>query len=484
MLDVGTDAGPPSSQTEGRGRGRSGTVAVVAGLGSLLFGVLAVTAGRPVVLVLFAVAALLVLGLACALAAYRFDLFVVLLLTVRPSLDRVPFKVGPLDVSSILALLFLVAGTLWLAARARRSPLTFTPMSVALIAFAGIAALSSLVAASPLSSAIAASKTLSGVLMFLVLERLLREHPERLRSLVTAVLASAVVPCLVALQQFATGTASGTISGGDLSRIPGTFVHPNPFATYLALVLVLGVAVLPHVRRRRDQVLVLAVVGLASVSLLLTYSRGGWLAALVGLAYLLGKRSVVLLLLAGIAVVTAAAFSPPVQARFADIGAPPPVEGVPANSLEWRVGYWQDVLPLASINPITGIGLEGVQTSTSAGLPPHNAYVQSYVETGVLGLAALLGVVVTGVVTLRRRLRNAAPGLERGLALAAVAMGLGLLAQTLTENLLTQTMALWYFAAAGTWGYVRRASGDDQLVLSFRSGRERPRNPLGEASSV
>lgn len=482
MLDTGTDpASGPSSQMRGRWSGPSTVIAGVTGSASLLAGLLAVTAGRPAVLLVLACAALVVLAAACALAAYRFDVFVVVLLLVRPSLDRVPLSAGPLDVSSILALLFLVAGVLWLAARARHSPLSFSPMSMALVAFAGVASLSSLVSAAPVASAVAASKTVSGVLMFLVLERLLQERPDRMRSVITAVLASAVVPCLVALQQVATGATSGTTSGAELGRVYGTFVHPNPFATYLAIVAVLAVAVLPHVLRRRDQLFVLAVAGLALASLLFTYSRGGWVAALVGLAYLLAKRSVVLLVLAGVVVVLAGMFAPPVQARLADIGAPPPVEGVPANSLEWRVGYWQEVLPLAAGNPLTGIGLERVQNSTPSGLPPHNAYVQTYVETGVLGLGALVAVILTGFITLRRRLTRARPGLERGLAFAGTAVALGLLAQTLTENLLTQTMALWYFAAAATWGYRSPRADQEALELSLPAAAP-PRTSTAESA--
>lgn len=472
MLDVGgSDARPrPSSQTRAPARRLSRMTATAAAAGSLLCGALAVAAGGPVIVGVMVLAAVVALVLTCALAARRFDLFVVLLLLVRPSLDRVPLSAGPLDVSAVLALLFLAAGAAWLLIRALRAPLPSSPLSLTLVAFAGVALLSSLVSASPVSSGIAASKTISGVMMFLVLERLLREHPERLRSVVTAVLASAVVPCLVALWQ-AAGGGTVTTDSTDVGRVIGTFVHPNPFATYLAMVLVLGVAVLPHLLRRRDQVVVLGVVGLTGLCLLLTFARGGWIAALAGLAYLLGKRSKVLLGLAAVLVVAAALTVPPVQARLADIGAPPPVEGVPANSLEWRYGYWQDVLPLANTNPLTGIGLEQVQATTSDGLPPHNAYVQTYVETGFLGLAALLAVVVAGAITLRRRLRDAAGSTERALAVAAIAIGLGLLAQTLTENLLTQTMALWYFAAAATWGFRHDPSTEDGLELTLSASR-------------
>ena len=388
-------------------------------------------------------------GAAMWVAVHRFEVFVLALLLIRPSLDRLP-SIGPLDPSSMLALLFIVTASAWLAGRVHRG---YRPSAVTMAfgALGATAVISCLASPVPVLSAVAASKTLAGALMLAVLEQMLRERPERARTLVAIVLASAIVPGLTALLQLATvgGTLIDPTIG--LSRVVGTFVHPNPFATYLSMLIVLGLAVLPHLSRAMQPALsaflLLSVVALAG-----TFSRGGWIATALGVALLIGMRSK-LLLLVSVTVGGVAAWSvPAVRDRFADLGAPPPVAGVPANSLQWRLEYWADVLPLAQRNPVTGIGFEAVQNTSPSGLPPHNAFVQAYVELGMLGLAALLAVIVTVALALRQRIRHAEPGLERALALAAAGIALGLLAQTLTENLLSQTMAFWYFAAAGALG--------------------------------
>lgn len=440
-------------------RSRGHLIALVAAVSAFSCGLAGLWWGVPALLVLLVPLALAAAAWLTRLALLRFEVFVLGLLLVRPSLDRLP-AAGPLDPSSLLALLFIATSLVWLGRRARTRPLHPSAVTLALAAFAGAALISCLVSPLPLVSAVAASKTVAGVLMFAVVEQLLRERPERVRGLVAVVLASAVVPCAVALQQFVGAGATFVDASLGLSRVVGTFLHPNPFATYVTMVLLLAVAVLPHLRWRQ-RLLVLALLPLLGLALVGTFARGGWIATALGLAYLLGKRSKLLLAAAGIVVVFVGTSVAAVRERFADLGAAPPVPGVPANSVEWRLGYWQDVLQYAERNPVTGIGLEVVQNTADDQLPPHNAFVQAYVETGLLGLVALLAVIVTLAVALHRRVRAAEPGPERSLALVAAAIGLGLLAQTLTENLLTQTMALWYFAAAGTIGLPLRRDRAD-----------------------
>lgn len=429
--------------------------------------------------VLYALVALVVVtaaGAIALLAVRRFELFVLALLLVRPSLDRLP-AVGPLDPSSLLALLFIATSVLWLAGRVHRGSRP-SAVTMAFGALAATAVISCLASPVPVLSAVASSKMLAGALMLAVLEQMLRERPERARTLVTVVLASAVVPCLMALLQLATTGGALVEQTLGLSRVVGTFVHPNPFATYLSMVIVLGLALLPHLSRVWQPVcailLLLPVAALAG-----TFGRGGWIATALGVAFLIGMRSKTILAFAVVVGGVVASSVPAVRDRFSDLGAPPPVGGVPANSLEWRLGYWLEVLPLAQRNPVTGIGFETVQNTNLSGLPPHNAYLQAYVELGVLGLAALIALIVTVAVALRQRIRQAEPGFDRALALAAGAIALGLLAQTLTENLLSQTMAFWYFAAAGTLGLPALRRARDGLRLDLAPVAPQPATPSG-----
>ncbi len=66
------------------------------------------------------------------------------------------------------------------------------------------------------------------------------------------------------------------------------------------------------------------------------------------------------------------------------------------SSLAWRLHKWKLLMPEWEHSPIVGRGLgttttvEGVPGNEYAGRPPHNEYIRYLVETGVIGLAAIL----------------------------------------------------------------------------------------------
>ena len=80
-----------------------------------------------------------------------------------------------------------------------------------------------------------------------VLGRLVRDG-RGLRLILFAAIVSSIVPVMVAIRQIA--GQGGVFTASGLDRIRGTFVHSNPFAAYLFLMITLMVAIFPHVERR------------------------------------------------------------------------------------------------------------------------------------------------------------------------------------------------------------------------------------------
>lgn len=73
--------------------------------------------------------------------------------------------------------------------------------------------------------------------------------------------------------------ASGLEGEQDLTRLGGTFVSPNVAGSYFSVMLTIGIGLLLIARlRARYKVTLWVSVGLALIALLITYSRGGWLA--------------------------------------------------------------------------------------------------------------------------------------------------------------------------------------------------------------
>jgi O-antigen ligase len=110
----------------------------------------------------------------------------------------------------------------------------------------------------------------------------------------------------------------------------------------------------------------------------------------------------------------------------------------------WRIQYWQQVLTLQD-NPLLGIGFKEVELTNAAAKAPHNDPIRVYVETGMIGLAAYVWLLVRLGVEARTSLRRAPRGLPRGLAVAFAASWTGFVVLSLTANVITQLVILWYF---------------------------------------
>lgn len=452
---------------------------------ALLVGVAALGIGVAVVSALWApelpVAALLLGGAGgvglLLLALRRFDVFVLLLLATRPFFDIVGAG-GTLSPSVLVGLLFLGASLLWLLQRWRaRQMVQWSPATLGLFVLLIAAAVSSLVSAQPVVSLIATTKLAAAIAMFVVLEQCLRTGVLTSRQVMLAVGVSAALVTTVALGQALTGTGFYDKDIG-LTRSYLPFVHPNVLAKYLDVVLLvtLGYALLGAKHRRR--ILGLATLAIAG-ALVFTYARVGWATAAVAALYLLWRRDrrTVPLALVGVALVSVGV--PSVYERISELWeAKPPAAGVPANSLEWRIEYWQHLIPMARISPINGLGYNMIQIVGGQDLYAHNVWVQTYVEMGLFGIGALLAAIAGIAITVTRTMRATPAGDRTPEMHIAVAVAISLFIMMQTENLLSENTTLWYAAAALTCGYVRtcvpRPVGPphrpDQGAASLRPG--------------
>jgi putative inorganic carbon (HCO3(-)) transporter len=397
-------------------------------------------------------------GIAFAwLAVNRFWWMLLALFALRPALDALTPKVGTdagggIEPGTVVGGVFLLAAIVWLVAQYRSGTWTkLSRSSLALLIFGGVAVVSSIGAVLPKASLTSASKLLAIAVMLAVLEQIFAVHPERIKPLLIATFASFIVPALVGYAQLRNSKPAQTYNAVNVGRVEGTFVHPNAFAQYLVIIVVLAVALMPHVSVRWRRSLV--VIAVAALPLLLfTYARGAWVALYVALLFvgLAQSKWLVIGLLAGALVVVFTV--PSVSTRLGDLSKQKStLQGVSdPNSASWRVGYWGRVLPLVKQNPITGIGFDMVQHSTPEKLPPHNSIVEAFVETGVIGLAAFLALLVAIWADLRAAFRRRR-GFGRGMTLAAAAIGVTLFMQLFSENLLGQPVILWYFLGPLAW---------------------------------
>jgi putative inorganic carbon (HCO3(-)) transporter len=224
------------------------------------------------------------------------------------------------------------------------------------------------------------------------------------------------------LQEVRTGVSiigASVIGAADGSRWLRAF-GLTPHANILGGVLMTGLLLLPTVvgGGRRAMLVGATVFGLGVAALFLTFSRGAWIGFAVGLAVALLMLAVArdragVRRWAGaavIAVVVSAALAIPFMAQVAartTLAGPVPTE---IRSIDERVELMRVTLDVIAAHPLVGTGLgtlplvlPGSATDYEyAFQPAHLVALDAAAETGVVGLAAYLALVVSPWVALLR----------------------------------------------------------------------------------
>lgn len=404
------------------------------------------TSSRNLVLIVGGVSVATIL----LIAAYaRFEVFLLVVLVTRASVDwtKAPNQIGEPTRSGALttglAVLFIGTAVLWLLVQSKAGRLVRPSLlSVAWVAFLAANVVSAVASHRRLDSLAEAGRIAAAVAMLFVLDQLLSSG-RYVRLVLAACYASAIVPLSFAAHQALTTGASTT---DGISRVHGTFVHPNALGFYLTILIVMGAALLPHLTGN-IRLLLLFLVCSATVVVVLTYSRGSWVALLLGLVVVALLQAPRLVLpIVGIAVVVALTV-PSVTARVLDLRSRQNVAGVEGNSLRWRFDYWRTIGGLADGSPLVGIGPKMTQYVTDQAKVPHNDFLRAYVETGLVGLCAYAAVIATLIHTARRALARAALGFDRGIAAGFVGCVSSFIVFSVAENLMSQVVVLWYFVA-------------------------------------
>ena len=264
------------------------------------------------------------------------------------------------------------------------------------------------------------------------------------------------------------------------NRWCSTFYWPNPFAAFLLLVLPLCVVRTLRAPSARAAMSHGAVSVLLATSLIFTYSRGAWLAGAVALAagFLWLPRRTSTELIRGLAIAGAVATSVALLSLAAHTGQAGAVVARAASltdgadaSAQGHLLFWRNALKIFAAHPLTGTGpgtFGAVHAAYQTDLryyarDAHSLYLQSAAETGLLGLAALLALLVGSALVWVRLLRRTAETEEYTPVLG---VGLGLLA-FLLHNAVDMDWSFpanpamaWALAGVLAGAFLRRESGD------------------------
>lgn len=272
---------------------------------------------------------------------------------------------------------------------------------------------------------------------------------------------------LVALRQFVSGSGPEGFAIGRFARAYGDFDQPNVLGGYLATVLPFAIAL--AMERSKLRLVGGASALLIGAALLATLSRGAWLGSLLGLSLMGALASA----RARQALLRLAALSVGVLGLAAIVGLPPVLTErlavlfenfvifdvrtvqVDANnySVVERMAHWQAGWAMALDHPLLGVGIGNYESAYENYYLPgwpfalghaHNLYLNTFAETGIVGLTAFLAFTATIFVRIAQGIRRSAEGppLRRSVCLAALAAVTAFSVHNLFDNMLVHGMAV------------------------------------------
>jgi O-antigen ligase len=389
----------------------------------------------------------LFLAIACLVGLRRISL---LLALVRPSCDRLFNAVKDVTGSDSGPGASLNLGILMLAGAAlvRRPRALLGAPVLGWLAFVAAAALSAAFAPDPMIS-MRLLLTLATYGAVLVLTHALVDSLDMARRLIAMVVMSSIAPAGLGLIEV---LATPEILLGD-ERLLSTFTHANILAFYLvtiiaALLFMLGSNLFDLPRNLRR--LLIGYGAALLVLLLATKTRSAWGALALILmvqALIVDRRWLALIFFAPFLILV-----PGVGERFSDLFTGNTNDAyAQLNSFAWRQLLWGETLRWLQENPprLTGHGLDHyihyvplffIRVMNPEGVGTHNALLQIWFETGILGASGFAVAMAALAASLLQRLR-----VDRNGASLMLAALMGYLLAAYSDNVLDYLQYQWTF---------------------------------------
>lgn len=398
------------------------------------------------------VIALLIIISYIALLLWRMPLWgLYALIIIRPSLDILTEKkiislAGfSLNFASLLAIFAVAAGLYYLlkSHKYKRLPIKWSWILFLIVSF------STIIFSFNKASSLAECARLLSIFSIYFLGYLLIENKKDLSRLLRAIVISVIVPVVFAVYQYITQAGISLPFEGIYNRIYGTFAHPNLFAYYLLLPIsiLLFVAIKTNLRKSSNALMV-AFLPVLLILLVLTYTRGAWLAFLIILAVfgLFKYRSI--LIIGGIAIAIAYFMVPSIHDRVINLVANP------YSSVSWRIELWKDSIGYIKGNESFGYGVGTAKElilnkrgESFGSSDPHNDYLKIALESGLVGLGAYLLLISNLFLKLLTSYRRQIDDKFKTLTLLIISLATAFYIMSFADNIIRNTALMWSFWA-------------------------------------
>jgi len=234
-------------------------------------------------------------------------------------------------------------------------------------------------------------------------------------------------------------------------RIVSIFSNPNALAGYLNMLLSFTIALFLYIQGKWQKIAYFAASLIIFVALLLTFSRGAWIAFFVMVLYLLwiwNKKW--LLALPLFVAITPFVMPDSVVQRFANLLDPTYYQ---MSSEYGRIAFWLEALQKIKENPLFGMGLGmfGDSVPLRHNIPfstwVDNHYLKLGAEIGIFGLSGFLLLLVSLFILNHRMIKQAPSNKDKAYLLGIAGVQITMAIQNVTASIFEALANAVYFYA-------------------------------------
>jgi O-antigen ligase len=270
-----------------------------------------------------------------------------------------------------------------------------------------------------------------------------------------AIILSAILPSIIGFWQFFYAKDLFIKNG---NRLISTFAHPNMLAFFIFFVLAITIFIFLYGYKKNilSYFYILASL-LFFIVLILTYTRGAWLAFLVFLIIIgLFKFRKLLLLMAIFFLILYSAIAP-VRERIDNIF----VFDDYNSSVVWRLNLYKDEFEYFKKKPIIGYGSGNAslviaenRSPRLGATEPHNDYLKIALEGGIVGLISYFVLAIVLIKSLFERYKKEIAIKIKYFIFFIIAVFLSLMVASFSNNVLNNTALQWvlWFTIGGVLG--------------------------------
>jgi putative inorganic carbon (HCO3(-)) transporter len=297
-------------------------------------------------------------------------------------------------------------------------------------------------------SIIEITELLSFIVLFILVVDTLRSERD-IKKMVKVLVLSSFVPLFVGLFQIYSHFTLYLSSLEPFFRVKSTLTHPNAYAFYLVMITVLSVSLFLQERSEAKKIFLFGLISFLVLSLVFTYTRGAWIGLVIAIFAMgvLKKRK--LLIFAPLSLYGLVLIFPLIFQRFESLLNP---DTFIYTSLAWRLRLWGASIPYFFSHPVFGNGLGTFQfigyQIDDWFAAAHNDYLRMLVETGLVGFAGYIILVLCMLKLSIKTHKEAIDPFQKYIALGFLCFLIAYGVMSFADNLFNHGGIQWYF-----WAY-------------------------------